>query len=134
MAHSMYNLGSRINSTSEFRQAKWIAFVMLAFVLVLGVSCGGANKTSEATAAATAFLKAASSNNVEEALKHVLPENRDKMKAAGFANISLPGRPKFVVKATGEGASVRISNAKKGDVSEVNLVQKDGKWWVESCR
>lgn len=91
---------------------------------------------SDAEVVAKAFITALANQNVDEAAKYIIPEERDEFKEALKEGMPpLPKDPKVQIqlKENGTRAGVSLLNAQKpasGPPFGLNMKLSNGKWWI----
>ena len=90
--------------------------------------------TSDPEAVARAFIVSLAEKNVNEAVKYVIPEEREEIKKLLKKQIPpLPKEPKLsvIVKKNGVQADVKILNGiKQNPPMGLDMEFKNGKWWI----
>ena len=114
--------------------------ILFKFVVLSQIVMSGSKEkkqiinTSDPEAVARAFIVSLAEKNVNEAVKYVIPEEREEIKKLLKKQIPLlPKEPKLsvIVKKNGVQADVKILNGiKQNPPMGLDMEFKNGKWWI----
>ncbi len=120
------------------RVTQFLMTILMTSMVSFCISAEKEKKSSvdmkDPQAVAMAFLVALANKNSEEAIKYVIPEQRDDLRKAFKQGVPpIPQKPEIrvVVKRNGNQADVKVLNGvQKNPPLGLDMELKDGKWWI----